>query len=36
MVTAVGNQGGAMTDDHQWLVFTKEDGWIHVFTFNGA
>ena len=36
MITANTNQGGALTDDHQWLVYAKDSGWIYIYTFNGT
>ena len=30
------NNAGAITDDHQWLIVPKDDGWVHVYTFNGS
>ena len=30
------NEAAAITDDHQWLILTKNGGRVHVYTFNGT
>ena len=35
-ISATTNQAGAITDDHQWLVIPKDDGWVYIYTFNGS
>ena len=30
------NEAAAITDDHQWLILTKNNGRVYVYTFNGA
>ena len=27
---------GALTDDHLWLVLTKYNGYVYIYTFNGS
>ena len=30
------NRAGAITDDHQWLILTKNNGKVYVYAFNGT
>ena len=34
IIGTVKNEAGAITDDHQWLILTKNDGWVYIYTFN--
>lgn len=30
------NDAGAITDDHMWLIYTKDSGYVHIYNFNNG